>query len=171
MDHQKNLSLKSRKMTAWGLIMSRMLYGIEIWGPASTEKQLNQMQVLQNSVMRWICNAKRGTRTVELLNTTGMMSVRQLVAYRVIMSGLSALHNNMPKIMSQWRGEKPRRLQLTSRSYRYVFGKLLSRLPDNISAGDPQKNKLLIRDWVRKNIPWDKKWEGLESASSSSDSE
>ena len=53
---KKHLSFKTRKMTAWGLVMSRIMYGIEAWGPSATEKQLNQMQVLQNSVMRWICN-------------------------------------------------------------------------------------------------------------------
>ena len=72
---KKHLSFKSRKMTAWGLVMSRMMYGIEVWGPSATEKQLNQMQVLQNSVMRWICNAGRETRSRDLLDMSGMIKI------------------------------------------------------------------------------------------------
>ena len=57
---------------------------------------------------------------------TGMLSIRQLVMYRVLISGLSAYHANSPKGMSQWGDEKIRRLQITTRSYRYVYGKLLA---------------------------------------------
>ena len=60
---RKYLSFKSRKMTAWGLVMSKLLYGIEVWGPSATEKQINQMQVIQNSIMRWVCAEGRRTRT------------------------------------------------------------------------------------------------------------
>ena len=124
---KKHLSFKTRKMTAWGLVMSRILYGIEVWGPSATEKQLNKMQVLQNSILRWICSARRGTRNRDLLDMTGMMSIRQLVYYRVLMFGLKALWNNEPVAMSGWREPKVRRLKITSRSFRFVFGKLMSK--------------------------------------------
>ena len=166
---RRQLSFKSRKMTAWGLIMSRILYGIEMWGPSATEKQLNQMQVLQNSVLRWVCSARRGTRSKDLLKMTGMMSIRQLVYYRVLMSGLSALYNNKPEKMSQWRDEKTRKLQITSRSFRFVFGKLMSKLPVHLTDGDPKKKKVLLKDWILNNIPWNDKWEYLNQECCSSD--
>ena len=153
-------------MTACGLIMSRIMYGIEIWGPSASEKQNKQMQVLQNSVMRWICDARRETRTRDLLNMTGMMSDRQLVMYRVLMSGLSACWNDSPRGMSQWTGEKERKLQITSRSFRFVFGKLLSRIPNNLACGDPRKKRQLIKDWILQNIPWnEEKFDGLADES------
>ena len=87
---KKHLTFKSRKMTAWGLVMSKILYGIEIWGPRASEKELNQMQTLQNNIMRWICSTGRGTRTKDLLTMTGMLSIRQCVMYRVLMTGLKS---------------------------------------------------------------------------------
>ena len=70
--------------------MSRLLYGIEVWGPAATESQIRQIQTVQNSIMRFVCGERRGARTKDLLRMTGMLSVRQLIVYRVLMTGLSA---------------------------------------------------------------------------------
>ena len=60
---KRHLSFKSRKMTAWGLVMSKLLYAIEVWGPMASERQIGQIQVVHNSIMRWICAAGRETRT------------------------------------------------------------------------------------------------------------
>ena len=119
-------------MTAWGLVMSKLLYGIEVWGPSASEKQINQMQVIQNSIMRWICAEKRGARTRDLLRMTGMMSIRQLVMYRVLMSGLAASWNGTPGTMATWKEEPVRRLQTTTRLFRFYFGKLYRRIPDSL---------------------------------------
>ena len=53
---RRYLSFKSRKMTAWGLVMSKLLYGIKVWGPSATEKQINQMQVIQKRPASVLCN-------------------------------------------------------------------------------------------------------------------
>ena len=159
---RKHLSFKSRKMTAWGLVMSKLLYGIEVWGPASSEKQINQMQVIQNSIMRWICNEGRRARTVDLLRMSGMMSIRQLVMYRVLMAGLLALWNNSPKGMAEWKDFKPRNLQTTTKSFRFYFGKMLLRIPRSLKTRDPRRNKTEIKKWITSNIPWDKKWTALD---------
>ena len=85
---RKYLSFKSRKVTAWGLVMSKIMYGIEVWGPSATERQIEQIQSLQNSIIRWVCGAGRLTRTTDLLLMTGMLSIRQLMMYRVLVFGL-----------------------------------------------------------------------------------
>ena len=103
---RKYLSFKSRKVTAWGLVMSKILYGIEVWGPAATERQIEQMQSLQNSLMRWVCGAGRMTRSADLLVMTGMMSIRQLIMYRVLVFGLVVLWNDSPKSI-KWSSEIP----------------------------------------------------------------
>ena len=53
-----------------------------VWGPAATITQVKSILVLQNQVLRFICKRGLGTRTSELLSTVGMLSIRQLVAYR-----------------------------------------------------------------------------------------
>ena len=139
---KSHLTFKSRKMTAWGLVMSKLLYGIEVWGPHASDKQISQMQVIQNLIMRWICAAKRGTRTRDLLRMTGMMSMRQLVMYRVLMAGLTASWNGTPAAMSTRKEEPVRRLQLTTRSFRFYFSKLYQRIPDSILMKDPKKEQI-----------------------------
>ena len=166
---RKYLSFKSRKMTAWGLVMSKLLYGIEVWGPSATEKQINQMQVIQNSIMRWVCAEGRRTRTRDLLRMTGMLSIRQLIMYRVLMTGLIALWNHSPQGMAQWRGDKHRKLQSTKKSFRYFFSKMLIRLPETLRSKDPRKNKAEIKKWIILNIPWDEKWNALGETSEDSE--
>ena len=168
---KRHLSFKSRKMTAWGLVMSKILYGIEVWGPSSSETLINKMQVLQNSIMRWICDARRGTRTNELLDMTGMLSIRQLIIYRVLMLGLTAGWHGTPGGICKWHKEKPRKLLTTTRSFRYVLGKILPKLPVNIRNGNPRKNKKLIKNWVVDNIPRCEKWQGLDGVSASEESD
>ena len=144
---------------------------MEIWGPAATETQLKRMQSLQNSVLRFICNERRGARTKDLLTMTGILSIRQLIALRVLMSGLSALWRGQPKTMSGWEGRKERRLVTTKRSFRYMFGELANRLPANLKEGDPQKMKKEIKAWVRDNIPVEKKWNKDDDIESDSENE
>ena len=155
---KNHLSFKSRKVTAWGLAMSRILYAIEVWGPAATESQLKQMQTVQNTILRFICNEKRGTRTRDLLRMSGMLSVRQLVVFRVLVTGLSALNRRRPEGMLEWEGIKNRRLKTTERSFRHMFGILLSKLPTNLKEGDPSKMKHQLKIWVQQNIPMEQKW-------------
>ena len=163
---RRHLSFKSRKMTAWGLVMSKLIYAIEVWGPMATEKQLGQLQVVHNSIMRWICAAGREIRTKDLLRMSGMMSIRQIIMYRVLMTGLIAIWNKSPRQMSQWRDFKARNLHITSKSFRFCFCRMLVILPADLMTKDPRKNKSELKKWIHSNIPWDKKWDGLGDQSS-----
>ena len=95
---------------------------------------------------------------------TGMMSIRQLVMYRVLMCGLTASWNGTLEAIASWKEEPTRRLQTTTRSFRFYFGKLLQRIPDSFLSKDPRKNKLEIKKWIYSNIPWDEKWKELGEA-------
>ena len=167
---RKHLSFKSRKVTAWGLVMSKILYGIEVWGPAATERQIEQMQSLQNSLIRWVCGAGRRTRSADLLVMTGMMSIRQLIMYRVLVFGLVVLWNDSPKSI-KWRSEISRKLKTTTKSYRYFLGKMMVRLPARLLQVDPRKNKSEIKRWILNNIPPKERWEGLGECTEDSDEE
>ena len=71
--------------------------------------------------------------------------------------------------MSQWRGDKVRKLQTTKKSFRFILGKVIQRLPDYITSKDPKKNKTEIKKWIRANVPWDERWEALENSSNNQD--
>ena len=119
--------------------------------------------------MRWICDARRGTRTHDLLRMTGMLSVRQLMMYRVLMVGLVGLWNNSPRHMSDWNEGTRRRLKTTKRSPRFFFGKMLCQLPNSLLVKEPRKNKTEIKNWIINNIPYNEKWEGLKDLSEGSE--
>ena len=154
---KKHLTFKSRKMTAWGLVMSKILYGIEVWGPRASEKELNQMQTLQNNIMRWICSTGRGTRTKDLLTMTGMLSIRQYVMYRVLMTGLKILWDETPVGMTRIKEKKLRRLATTKNSFGFLFEKMLGRLPESLMTIDPRRKKAEVKKCIVTNIPWNGK--------------
>ena len=91
------LSFKARKSTALGLVMSRIMFSIEVWGPSATEQQIQQIQTCQNQILRFICRVGREARLNDMLRMTGMISIRQLIAYRVLISGLNFLYTQKPE--------------------------------------------------------------------------
>ena len=117
--------------------------------------------------MRFICDARRDVRTRDLLRMSGMLSIRQLVVFRVLITGLLAKWRKQPDEISKWTDPVNRRLRTTERSFHYMFGTLLDRIPDDLKDGDPNEKKMLLKQWVRENVPHDHKWnnpdpEGLD---------
>ena len=51
---RKWMSAKQRKKLAKGLIMSRILYGIQVWGNMVTKTTVEKVQNILTLVMRWI---------------------------------------------------------------------------------------------------------------------
>ena len=167
---KNKLTFKARKATAWGLVLSRLLYSIEVWGPSATEAQIKSMQICQNQILRFVCGARRRTRVVDMLKWTGMMSIKQLIAYRVLMTGLGYLKEGVPYNIVQSlkpRVDGPRtRAQTTllagvcegspdliKRSFRYKFLKLAEEVPrDWLTGDDPKKRKKEIQAWVKMNV-------------------
>jgi len=166
---KNKLTFKARKATAWGLVMSRILCSIEMWGPCATETQIKAMQVCQNQVLRFVCGARRRTRTTDLLRMSGMMSIRQLIAYRVLMTGLGYIykgepHNLVTSLRPRQDGPPTRAQALTlsvvnegsqdlvKKSFRYKFLKLAEGIPRDWLNKDPKKLKGEIKIWVKLHI-------------------
>ena len=77
-------TFKNRKMIANGIIMSRFVYLIQLWG-GCPEYLLNFLQILQNKAARLVCNKDRYTPVTVLLSSCGWLSIRQLVAYHRVL--------------------------------------------------------------------------------------
>ena len=71
---------KTRKMIANAIVMSRIIYLIQVYGTAS-DYLINFLQVLQNKAARVVTKLRWGTETKLLLNQVGWLSVRQLVVF------------------------------------------------------------------------------------------
>ena len=91
-----------------------------------------------------------------------MLSVRQLIVFWVLVTGLSALYRGSPEGIAEWEGIKKRRLKTTERSFRHMFGILLSKLLTNLKDGDPTKMKHQLKIWVQQNIPMEQKWNSVD---------
>ena len=75
---------KTRKMIANAIVMSRIVYMVQVYGNAS-EYMLRSLQVLQNKAARVVTRLRWGTETGFLLNQVGWLSVRQLIAYHSVL--------------------------------------------------------------------------------------
>ena len=67
-------------MIANAIVMSRIIYLIQVYGTAS-DYLINFLQVLQNKAARVVTKLRWGTETKLLLNQVGWLSVRQLVVF------------------------------------------------------------------------------------------
>ena len=65
--------------------MSRLLYGIQIWGHYAPTLS-NSAQVVQNMAARWILGADRKTKVTELLQAIKWLSIHQLTLYHSLLS-------------------------------------------------------------------------------------
>ena len=61
-----NFTVKKRLVEA--VIMSRLTYGIQLWGTGSAMSVLKRIQVVQNLAMCWVTGKHRLTSTKELLS-------------------------------------------------------------------------------------------------------
>ena len=73
-------SFKTRKMVANGVVISRIIYVIQLWGGTS-DFLIKMLQVLQNKAARFVTQNDIFTSQKQLLLQCGWMSVRQLVVY------------------------------------------------------------------------------------------
>ena len=72
-------SFKTRKIMANGIVMSLIIYLIEIWGGCN-EYLLRFLQVLQNRAARHVTKLSWYTSTKDLLNQCNWLSIKQLIA-------------------------------------------------------------------------------------------
>ena len=101
---------------------------------------------------------------------TGMLSIKQLISYRVIMTGLGYIYRGEPTNIVK--SLKPRTVgprtrgqatilailnegstDLVKWSFKYKFLKLAETFPEDwLERGDPQKFKGEIKRWVKDHI-------------------
>ena len=75
---------KTRKMIADGVVISRLIYLIQLWGGCQGYL-LDLLQTLQTRAARLVCKSDRYTPVKTLLENCGRMSVRQMVTYHRVL--------------------------------------------------------------------------------------
>ena len=74
-----------RLILANGMIMSKMNYGIKIWG-GTHKKHIKKIQALINRTARWITGAGRREKINKLMTECGWLKFEDLVQYQTIIS-------------------------------------------------------------------------------------
>ena len=73
-------SFETRKMIANGIVMSRIIYVMQVWG-GTKDYLIKTLQILQNKAARFVTKLDIYTSQKKLLLQCGWLSVRQLVEY------------------------------------------------------------------------------------------
>ena len=164
-------SYKRRLTIGKSLVMSIIMYGAELYGPAATIQELELLQALQNRLVRWIRQSKTGNSHQER-RLCGIMSVFQMIVFRVLCLGLTVLRTEKPANLYssiRGRGEEENHLRRSNRfnlvqpsqqyygkqSWRSFFVHYYNQLPANLRGLRPWKQgeKRQLKQWVGASVP------------------
>ena len=102
------MSVQQKNKLADSVIMSKILYGIAVWGKMVSRTQLERIQTVQTLTMRWIVGDqyrkenRHYWNSKELLEEAGWMLVRQLLAYYSLMLLLKVNRDSSPARLVRW---------------------------------------------------------------------
>ena len=124
-------SFSDKKRLIDGIIMSRLTYGIQIWGLNAAKTTINKVQMVQNLAMKWITGENLGISTRKLLDKLGWLSIFQLSIYHSVLLLWKVKNKNEPvrtiEILKRTAKTRPR-IELTERIWSrkavYYFNKL-----------------------------------------------
>ena len=137
--------------------MSRIIFGIQIWGNNSGPTVINRAQIVQNQVACWITGSHRLTKTSLLLSKLKWMSVNQLTCYHSLILIWKVLLNRSPvKNYNSLIKNKNKvgRIDLIRNIWSMNPQKLYWYLPQDIINSTKISNfKSKLKRWIITNIP------------------
>ena len=169
-----NSTFKTRLMVANGVIMSKLIYLITVWGGAQ-QYLLKGLQVQQLTAARTVCGfASKWWSKKRLLDKLNWMSIRQLIffhttlqAHKSIMSGKPAsIHESLSvdypyrtrnaanghiRFGEEFRGDS----DLVTASFKHRAVHCYNMVPRSVRTGTLETVKHKLRNWVKKNVPID----------------
>ena len=91
-------SFQNRKMIANGIVISRIIYVIQLWSGTS-EYLLSMLQILQNKAARFVTKLDIFTSQKTLLLQCGWLSVRQLAEYHSLVLIFKTKQEQKPEFL------------------------------------------------------------------------
>ena len=160
-------NFKTRKMIADEILMSKLIYLIELWG-GSSKYLLEALQKAQNRAARFVTKLDWSTPVSELLKQCGWLSVHQLVVYHSVVMVFKVMHKETPKYLHSMFSDKysyktkqaqsgnlkhRRDLDLDADSLRWRASKSYNALPLEIkNAATLEIFKKSVKAWIKMNI-------------------
>ena len=164
-----NASFRTRLMVANGVIMSKLVYLITVWGGAQ-QYLIRAIQVKQLAAARAVCGpvSWRWSRR-QLLSKVGWLSVRQLIFYHTVLQAHKALKSGKPKPMVQslpldypYRTRPAALGQIrhdhsfsSQTTFRYRALQYYNSVPASIREGSTSSVRKKLKKWILSTLPID----------------
>jgi len=157
-------------MIADGIIMSKFIQLIQLWGGAP-EFLLTFLQVLQNRAARMVTKRDWFTSTEVILRQCGWLSIRQLIVYHTTLQVYKIKTTQQPDYFhKKFNGNFKQNTRfaasqsikengnvtsdLGQRNFTYRATKLWNRLPTSIRASlTVESFKHNAKTWIKSNVP------------------
>ena len=163
-------TFNTRLMVANGVVMSKLVYLITVWGGAQ-KYLLNSLQVQQLRAARSVCgfNSLYWSKK-KLLDKVHWLSVRQLIFFHTVLQAVKTIKTGTPRMLNESISiEHPRRTRNESRGLirfgetfrgesglvNLSFKHMYNMVPVSIRTGSILTIKKQLKKWVCQNIPID----------------
>ena len=160
-------SFRTKLMVANGIVMSKLMYLIVVWGGAQ-QYLLSALQVQQLTAARAVCGfGSWGWSKKRLLDRTGWLSIRQLIFFHTVLQTYKINRTKVPKLIykslntgynyntRRAANGMIRQEEMPQSSFRYRAMKSFNQVPVSVRTGSPATVKRKLKLWVKSNIPID----------------
>ena len=137
--------------------MSRLTYGIAIWGLNAAKTTINKVQIVQNLAMKWVTGINLGISTKQLLDKLGWLSIYQLAIYHSVLLYWKIKNKKEPARtvellhLSQ---NSNNRIELTGRIWSKVATTYFNKLDLNVQQLKKiGAFKTALKTWIKLNVP------------------
>ena len=149
-------SYNTRVKLANRCIMSKIIYGIQVWGLHCRPSCLKKVQSVQYNTLKWV-TGRYCDRVKVLLNITGWMSVYQLAIYHSLVLYWKVITNRKPDRLTRRiakSSDSMARLLLTERTWSRTSDRFFRHIEGELSeATKISETKGILRRWIKSNIP------------------
>ena len=137
--------------------MSRLTYGIAIWGLNAAKTTIKKVQMVQNLTMRWVTGINVGLSTKQLLDKLGWLSIYQLAIYHSVLLFWKVKSKQQPKRtieLLQLSQISTPRIELTSRIWSKLASTYFNKLEPNVQNLEKiGAFKRTLKNWIKQNVP------------------
>ena len=162
-------SFETRKMIANGIVMSRIIYVIQVWG-GTKDYLIKTLQILQNKAARFVTKLDIFTSQKTLLLQCGWLSVQQLVEYHSLVLVFKSKLEKKPVFLQKYLSKpfnyrtrasstgcivlnEKTTSDISKDSFLLKSTKMWNLLPPHIKqAATHQEFKWKVKAWIKLNV-------------------
>ena len=169
-----NATFNTRLMVANGVVMSKLVYLITVWGGAQ-QYLLNALQVQQLTAARTVCGYNSFFWSKKkLLDRVHWLSIRQLIFFHTALQAHKTIKSGVPRVMHesistnhpyQTRGARNGLIRfgenfrgqssLVDLSFKHRAVQVHNKVPASVRTGSLATVKKKLKKWVLQNVPID----------------